>query len=74
LLKRELGDICTCEELLAKLKTMNFADIEEQGFMPLYKRDKLTDALHETCGFRTDYQFITKQSMKSIQKYSKNKK
>ena len=73
LLKRELGDICTCEELLAKLKTMNFADIEEQGFMPLYKRDKLTDALHETCGFRTDYQFITKQSMKSIQKYSKNK-
>ena len=74
LLKRELGDICTYEELLAKLKTMNFADIEEQGFMPLYKRDKLTDALHETCGFRTDYQFITKQSMKSIQKHSKNKK
>ena len=74
LLKRELGDICTYEELLAKLKTMNFADIEEQGFMPLYKRDKLTDALHEICGFRTDYQFITKQSMKSIQKHSKNKK
>lgn len=73
LLKRELGDICTCEELLAKLKTMNFADIEEQGFMPLYKRDKLTDALHEICGFRTDYQFITKQAMKSIQKQSKNK-
>ena len=73
LLKRELGDICTCGELLAKLKTMNFADVEEQGFMPLYRRDKLTDALHDTCGFRTDYQFITKQSMKTIQKQSKNK-
>lgn len=71
LLKRELDDICTCEELLTKLKTMNFADIEEQGFMPLYRRDKITDALHATCAFRTDYQFISKQTMKTIQKNSK---
>lgn len=36
--------------------------------MPLYKRSKLTDALHEACGFRTDYQFITRQKMRGIQK------
>lgn len=56
------------------LKAMNFAEIQEQGFIPLYKREKITDALHESCGFRTDYQFITKSKMKTIQKKSKGKK
>ena len=50
---------------------MNFADIQEQGFIPLYTRDKLTDALHKICGFDTDYKFITKSHMKNIQKKSK---
>ena len=36
--------------------------------MPVYERQKITDVLHETCGFRTDYQFITKRKMKGIQK------
>ena len=51
-----------------KLRTMNFADIQEQGFIPLYTRDKLTDALHTVYGFETDYKFITKRQMKNIQK------
>ena len=50
-----------------------FADVEEQGFMPVYERQKITDDLHETCGFRTDYQFITKRNMKGIQKKSKRR-
>lgn len=58
----------TCGEILEALKGMNFADVEGQGYMPLYKRERITDALHEVCGFRTDYQFITKQKMKEIQK------
>ena len=53
---------------------MDFADIKEQGFMPQYIRDELTDALHDTSGFRTDYQFITKSSMKTIQKKVKEEK
>ena len=73
LLRRQVGDIYTCEELLGKLKTMNFANIEDQGYMPLYMRDDLTDALHDKCEFRTDYQFITKRTMKSIQKKSKRR-
>ena len=49
----------TCEELLETLKAINFAEIQEQGYIPLYKREAITDDLHEACGFRTDYQFIT---------------
>ena len=52
---------------------MNFADIEEQGYMPLYSRTNLTDALHEVCGFRTDYQFNSKRKMKTIQKENKGR-
>lgn len=73
LLEKKLGYQYTCEEILDTLKAMNFAEIQEQGFMPLYKREKITDALHEVCGFRTDYQFITKRQMKTIQKKSKGK-
>jgi len=72
-LEKKLGYKYTCEELLDTLKAMNFAEIQEQGFIPLYRRELITDELHEACGFRTDYQFITKSSMRTIQKKSKGK-
>ena len=73
LLERKLENKYTCETILDTLKGINFAEIQEQGFMPLYKREKITDDLHDVCGFRTDYQFITKSQMKTIQKKSKCK-
>ena len=72
-LEKKLDSKYTCEQLLDTLKAMNFAGIQEQGFIPLYRREKITDDLHEACGFRTDYQFITKSKMRTIQKKSKGK-
>lgn len=72
-LEKKLGSKYTCEELLDTLKAMNFVEVQEQGFIPTYKRESITDALHDACGFRTDYQFITKSSMKTIQKRSKGR-
>ena len=72
-LERTLGNSYTCDTILSTLKSMNFASIQGQGFVPLYKRDKLTDKLHEACNFRTDYEFITKRDMKTIQKKSKGR-
>lgn len=73
LLQRSLKGTYTTEQLLQALKDIRFADVEEQGFMPVYERQKITDELHEACGFRTDYQFLTKRKMKEIQKKSKNR-
>lgn len=73
LLEVKLENQYTCNEILSKLKEMNFAKIEEQGFIPLYMRTVLTDKLHEFGGFRTDYHFITKSKMKEIQKKSKGR-
>lgn len=72
-LEKKLDYKYTCEEILDTLKAMNFAGIQEQGFIPIYKRLKITDDLHDACGFHTDYQFITKSQMKTIQKKSKGK-
>ncbi len=72
-LEKKLDYKYTCKEVLDTLKAINFAEIQEQGFIPLYRRELITDALHEVCGFRTDYQFITKSSMRTIQKKSKGK-
>lgn len=73
IMEKELGRKYTCEEILSTLKSMNFASVEGQGFMPLYKREAITDDLHTAAGFRTDYQFITKRQMKTIQKKSKGR-
>lgn len=72
-LEKKLDSKYTCEELLDTLKSMNFVTVQEQGFIPTYKRERITDALHDACGFRTDYQFITKSTMKTIQKKSKGR-
>ena len=73
-LERDLKKNYTCSQILETLKEIRFADIEEQGFMPTYTRTPLTDKLHECCGFRTDYQFISKSKMKTIEKLSKGRK
>ena len=73
LLKRSLKGSYTTEQLLQTLRNIKFADVEEQGFMPVYERQKITDELHEACGFRTDYEFLTKRKMKGIQKKSKRR-
>ena len=73
LLEKQLENKYTCEEILDKLKSIKFADIKGQGYMPTYIRDKLTDDLHKICGFRTDYEFITKADMRTIEKQSKQR-
>ena len=72
-LEKKLDSKYTCEDLLDTLKAINFVEVQEQGFIPTYKRDMITDALHDACGFRTDYKFITKSKMKTIEKKSKGR-
>ena len=71
LLEKKLGKKYTCDEILSTLKEYEFADIQGQGFIPIYESIKLTDDLHKVVGFETDYEFITKRKMKEIQKLSK---
>lgn len=71
LLEKKLEQKYTCEDILTVLRNYEFADIQGQGFIPIYESNSITDALHKLCGFETDYEFITKRKMKEVQKLSK---
>ena len=71
ILERKLDHQFTCEELIGTLKKMRVTDIGAEGYIPSYTRTRLTDALHDYAGFRTDYELIPKRMMKGICRRSK---
>ncbi len=72
LLEKKLGNKYTCNELLGTLRSMQVTLLsKESGYIPCYKRTDLTDDLHKTFGFHTDYEFISKSAMRSIIKSTK---
>ena len=72
LLEKKLGNHYTSSQILETLRSMQMTLINAaNGYIPAYTRTELTDTLHKTFGFRTDYEFITKSSMRSIIKETK---
>ena len=75
LLEKKLGEGFTCSQILETLRGMQMTLLSKNsGYIPSYKRTLLTDALHDSFGFRTDYEFISKSSMRNIIKETKSKK
>ena len=74
LLEKKLGEKYTCSQILETLRGMQMTLLnKERGYIPSYKRTKLTDELHAIFGFRTDLEFISKSSIRSIIKATKQK-
>ncbi len=72
LLEKKLNNKYTCEEILSTLRQMQLTLLSgNSGYVPSYKRTELTDLLHDTFEFRTDYEFITKSSIRNIIKNTK---
>lgn len=72
LLEKKLGNIYTTEQILETLRSMQVTLLSKaSGYIPSYTRTELTDALHKTFGFRTDYEFITKADMRTLIKDTK---
>ena len=72
LLEKKLGEGFTCSQILETLRGMKMTLLSKNsGYIPSYKRTLLTDALHDCFGFRTDYEFISKSSMRNIIKETK---
>ena len=45
---------------------MNMLIAPDEGYIPEYTRIDLTDKLHDTFGFRTDYEIISQRELKKI--------
>ena len=75
LLEKKLAEQFTCNQILETLRNMNVTLLsKDSGYIPSYKRTKLTDNLHNSFGFRTDYEFMRKSTMRTIIKETKAKK
>lgn len=75
LLEKKLGEEFTCSQILETLRNMNVTLLsKDSGYIPSYKRTKITDKLHSSFGFRTNYEFIRKSTMRTIIKETKQKK
>lgn len=60
------GHHFTTSEIIGTLRDMNFLSVTGEGYIPTYTRTDLTNNLHGSAGFRTDYQIVTKKQMRSI--------
>lgn len=75
LLEKKLQGSYTCERILKTIRGMQMTLLpHNNGYIPSYKRTDITDDLHMTFGFHTDYEFISKSTMRSIIKETKTVK
>lgn len=72
LLEKRIGKGFTCDQIIQTLRAMNMTFLSTaNSYIPSYTRTELTDALHQSFGFRTDYEIITKASMRTVIKNTK---
>ena len=66
ILEKKLNYKYTTTQILNTLKEMNMLESKGDGYIPTYIRTDLTDELHDTFGFRTDYEINTYKDFKKI--------
>ena len=72
LIERKLDSEFTLSEITKTLRDMNFYKLVGEGYIPTYKRTDLTDALHDSFGFRTDTEIVDMTTMKNIIRKTKH--
>jgi len=65
-LEQRLEGEFTSTDIITHLRNMNFYLVPGEGYIPTYTRTNFTDALHNSFGFRTDYEIVTMAQMKKI--------
>lgn len=73
ILERKLGNRYTCDEIVSALRSMRVTKAKDLGYIPSYTRTDLTDSLHESAGFRTDYEITRDKAMRGIVRKSKQR-
>lgn len=73
ILEKKLKEQFTCSTIVKALRKMNFRKLKKEGYIPTYTRTEFTDILHDTFGFRTDYEIVTLKQMKKIFRQTKKR-
>lgn len=64
----------TCPELVTTLRDMKMKEVDGEGYIPVYTRTEISDALHHVFDFRTDLEIVTQKNMKKIFRKTKKEK
>ncbi len=70
-LEKMLRSTFTASELIKTLRSMSFQEVSNNGFIPVYTRNDITDLLHDSFNFYTDYEIISLSEMRKIINASK---
>ncbi len=71
ILEYKLNYKYTNTQIIDKLRDMEVYEEKNAGYSPAYVRNDLTDDLHETFGFRTDFEIISYKNFEKIFKQIK---
>lgn len=71
ILERKLDEKHSCNSIVRTLRSMRMTKAKDVGYVPSYTRTDLTDKLHESAGFRTDYEIIREKAMRGVIRKSK---
>lgn len=63
---KKYEDKISVHQMIDTMKKMNMLFIGGEGYIPEYQRTEISNRLHGACGFRTDYQIVTKRAMNTI--------
>ena len=66
LLEKKLDYKYTTSQILKTLRNMELIEVKGCGYIPGYVRTSLTDDLHETFNFNTDYEITSYKKIKKI--------
>lgn len=66
IIEKKLDYKYTTSEILKTIRNMDVLESKGDGYIPEYIRTNLTDDLHDTFGFRTDYEINTYKYFKKI--------
>lgn len=72
-LEKRLQGKYSCEQIIEGLNSIRFLRFPEAGYVPAYTRTEFTDDLHDAFGFRTDYQILSKATMRKTISLTKKK-
>lgn len=73
LLESRLNNKFTCREIISTLHKFDFLESPGNGYIPSYTRTEITDYLHDSYDFNTDFQIVENKKMKKIIKSTKTK-
>lgn len=72
-LEKMLGHKYTCDQIINGLRSIKFLKVADTGYLPAYTRTEFTDDLHNAFGFRTDYEILPREKLRSLVSITKKK-